>query len=170
LANKEIKMSPDKMIISKTDKQGKIIYVNHEFLQISGFERLELLGKPHNVIRHVDMPRGVFHLLWKVLQSGGEFNGFVKNRCKDGGYYWVFATVSSSIAEDGKTLLGYFSARRKASEQGVEFFSQLYQEMKKKESGLSGKKACEASVHYLEEICAQKELSYDQLVVQYQSS
>ena len=83
VANKEVIMLPDKMIISKTDAKGKIIYVNKEFCRISGFKRTELIGQPHNIIRHKDMPKGVFRLFWNTLQSGNEFNGFIKNICKN---------------------------------------------------------------------------------------
>ena len=162
-------MLPGKMIISKTDAQGNIIYVNKEFCRISGFERTELIGKPHNIIRHTEMPRGVFKLFWQTLQSGNEFNGFIKNRCKNNDYYWVFATVSPWFGADGKTLQGYFSARRIAKPEGIEFFSDIYKSMLAKESCLSGADAPTASMTYLTHLCEERGLSYDQLAVQYQT-
>lgn len=169
LPNNQVKLSPDKMIISKTDVRGKITYINKEFRQISGFSRPELIGKPHNVIRHVDMPRGVFKLFWETIQAGEEFNGFVKNRCKNGDYYWVFATVGPSFKSDGTTLYGYFSARRYANPEGVAFFSNIYQQMLAKESDLSTRDGAAASLGYLIDLCEQRGLSYDQLAVRYQT-
>lgn len=162
-------MLPGKMIISKTDVKGKIIYANKEFCRISGYDGTDLIGKPHNLIRHKDMPRGVFRLLWQTLQSGNEFNGFVKNCCKNNDYYWVFATVNPWFASDGKTLLGYFSARRLANPEGVRFFSDIYKHMLLKESELSGGDALTASIAYLTHLCEERGLSYDQLAVHYQT-
>lgn len=169
MANNEIKMSPDRMIISKTDAQGKIIYVNKEFRKISGFGRTELIGKPHNIIRHPKMPRGVFKLFWQTIQSGKEFNGFVKNRCKNNDYYWVFASVNPWFDTDGKTLKGYFSARRAPSKEGLKFFSDLYQKMLVEEAKASKTEAASQSLDYLNNFCLQQEVSYDQLAVQYQT-
>ena len=157
------------MIISKTDTQGKITYVNREFCRISGYERKELLREPHRIIRHPDMPRGVFKLFWQTLQAGDEFNGFVKNRCKNGDYYWVFATVSPWYAADGKSLRGYFSARRIAKPKGINFFADIYRDMLAKEAGLSGSNAPATSMTYLLDICQQEGLNYDQLAVRYQT-
>lgn len=169
MANNEIKMSPDKMIISKTDAQGKIIYVNNEFRKISGFGRTELIGKPHNIIRHPDMPRGVFKMFWQTIQSGSEFNGYVKNRCKNNDYYWVFASVNPWFSEDGKTLKGFFSARRAPSKEGLSFFSDVYQQMLAEEAKATKAEATNRSFDYLSRICEQQGVSYDQLAVQYQT-
>lgn len=162
-------MSDDKMIISKTDTKGKITYVNAEFCRISGYKRPELLGQPHCIIRHNDMPRGVFKCLWQTLQEGHEFNGFIKNICKNGDYYWVFATVTPWFSSDGKILMGYMSARRLANRAGVDFFSNIYKQMLQQESALSGSAAPDASLKYLVDACKNEGESYDQLAVQYQT-
>ncbi len=169
MSNQERVMSDDKMIISKTDTKGKITYVNAEFCRISGFHRPEMLGQPHSIIRHKDMPRGVFKYLWQTLQEGKEFNGFVKNICKNGDYYWVFATVTPWLSSDGQSLLGYMSARRLANRAGVEFFSKIYEQMMQQESALSGAAAPEASLQILLDACKKEGVSYDQLAVQYQT-
>lgn len=90
--NNEHALREDEFIVSKTDTRGVITYCNRTFMRISGFSEAELFGQPHNIIRHPDMPRGAFRLLWKQLQAGNEFFGYVKNLCKDGSYYWVLAT------------------------------------------------------------------------------
>ncbi len=83
-------MRNDDFIVSKTDIKGRISYANKIFIEFSGYSQDELLNSQHNIIRHPDMPRAVFHLLWKTLQDGREFNGYVKNLSNDGGFYWVF--------------------------------------------------------------------------------
>ena len=169
MSSQERIMSDEKMIISKTDTKGQITYVNAEFCRISGYKRPELLGNPHSMIRHQGMPRGVFKCLWQTLQDGKEFNGFIKNICKGGDYYWVFATVTPWLSSDGQSLLGYMSARRKANREGVEFFSRLYEQMLEQEAALSGAAAPEASLKYLLDACVNKGVSYDELAVQYQT-
>ncbi len=84
----------DEFIVSRTDLNGKITYANETFAQISGYEIDELIGKPHNIVRHPDMPHSVFKTLWETLQRGEMWKGYVKNLRKDGGYYWVYAEVS----------------------------------------------------------------------------
>ena len=108
-SEKEVILPADDLIITKTDGRGQITYANRTFMRITGFDEISVLGKPHNIIRHPDMPRGVFRLMWKTLASQREFFGFVKNYTVDGGFYWVFANVTPDMGADGK-LKGYFSA------------------------------------------------------------
>ncbi len=104
-----IELSDDKSIVSKTDLKGRILYVNPYFLEISGFSEEELIGSPHNLVRHPDMPSEAFADMWRVLQSGLPWTGMVKNRCKNGDYYWVVANVTP-IFERGQ-VTGYMSVR-----------------------------------------------------------
>jgi len=99
----------DEFIISRTDLSGNITYANEAFVTISGFSLEELIGQPHSMVRHPDMPSSVFANLWKELESGNKWNGYVKNLRKDKGYYWVHATVSG-VYKDGK-LVEYKSIR-----------------------------------------------------------
>ena len=103
--------SVDEIIVSKTDCQGRITYANDIFLRISGYTEAELLGKPHNLIRHPNMPRVVFKLVWDNIQAGHEVFGYVLNRCKNGDHYWVFAHVTPNFDADGH-ITGYHSCRR----------------------------------------------------------
>ena len=100
----------ERMIVSKTDLRGTITYVNRTFMEIADFPYTELIGKPHNVIRHPDMPRTAFRHLWKTIQAGEEWFGMVKNITANGDHYWVFANVTTDY-KDGEAI-GYYSIRR----------------------------------------------------------
>ncbi len=102
-------MDPRQPIVTKTDLKGKITYANPAFVQISGFSKDELIGQPHNIVRHPDMPREAFEDLWRTARADVPWRGLVKNRCKDGGFYWVDAYVTP-LYEDGKKI-GYMSVR-----------------------------------------------------------
>lgn len=95
----EIILEKDALITSKTDLKGNIIYANNDFLKYAGCEVSELLLQPHNIVRHEDMPRTVFKCLWDYIQNGKEIFAFVKNKAKDGRYYWIFANVTASFDE-----------------------------------------------------------------------
>ena len=120
--------SADEIIVSKTDCQGRITYANAVFLRLSGYTEAELLGKPHNLIRHPDMPRVVFKVVWDTIQSGNEVFGYVLNRCKNGDHYWVFAHVTPNFDAQGR-IIGYHSCRRSPRpgiiDQIAPFYAQL---------------------------------------------
>jgi len=162
---KEVTLGEDEFIVSKTDGTGKITYINRVFMQISGYAEAELLNKQHNIIRHPDMPRGVFKFMWDTLKGGDEFIGFVKNLCKDGGYYWVFAHVTPDFDANGN-FRGYYSVRRKPSMAAVETASNLYQEMIKIEQRAGSRDACEASIKFLKDALKERNLSYTDFVLQ----
>jgi aerotaxis receptor len=122
--NKEIEMSKDMIIVSETDAKGTILYVNSDFCKIAGYDIKELIGKPHNLIRHNDMPKVAFEGLWKTIQSGKIWKGIVKNKTKDGNYYWVNATAYPSKSPNGE--LRYISVRIKPTKQEVENATALY--------------------------------------------
>ncbi len=111
----ETEVPQNELIISRTDLDGVITYVNETFAKISGYEPEELIGKPHNIIRHPDMPKSAFKDLWDKLKEGKEWEGYVKNLRKDNGYYWVFAKISPLIKE-GK-VIGYKSLREPVSKE-----------------------------------------------------
>ncbi|GAB6046125.1 hypothetical protein JCM11957_17240 [Caminibacter profundus] len=119
-------------IISKTDLRGIITFVNKAFCKLAGFEKDELIGKPHNIIRHPDMPKSVFKNLWDTIEKNQSWRGIVKNLRKDGKYYWVEAFIEPIFDDNGKKI-GYISARKPISEHDKEKYSKIYQEMKKKE-------------------------------------
>lgn len=111
-------------IISLTDTKGIITDVNDTFVNMCGFSREELIGQPHNIVRHPDMPAAIFKLMWDTIEQGQPFMGIVKNRSKDGGYYWVNAYIMP-IIEDGK-ITGYESVRTAATPSQIRRASQIY--------------------------------------------
>lgn len=126
----EIIMCDDAFLVSKTDPTGRLTYCNQIFIEYSGYTERELLGQQHNIIRHPDMPRAVFALLWKTLREGEEFMGYVKNLSKDGSYYWVFATITPSFKTDNnQEIIGFFSVRRKPDKAKLQIIESLYRDM-----------------------------------------
>jgi PAS domain S-box-containing protein len=116
---------PDgKLIVSTTDPEGIITHVNQAFVDMSGYSEDELIGAPHSILRHPDMPPAAFKELWDTVQKGDKWQGFVKNLRKDGGYYWVKATVIPNI-RNGK-IVGYTSVRRKPSKTKIDECIKLY--------------------------------------------
>lgn len=167
--NQEVELPEDRLIVSKTDVKGRLLYANRPFMEISGFVEAELLGMPHNIIRHPDMPRSIFQLLWKTLQKGDEFNGYVKNICKNGSFYWVLANVSPDYDDQNK-LRGYYSVRRKPSAYGISIISKIYEKMCKTESAAASPKVgMESASAILQEQVAETGLNYLQFITYLES-
>lgn len=124
----ETMLNVKSFLVSETDERGIIRFANDEFCQIAGFTLEELIGKNHNIVRHSDMPKAAFKDLWDTVQSGKKWRGFVKNKTKNGGYYWVFATVFPFTSCDGTK--GYISCRRMASRDEITKYDALYKTMK----------------------------------------
>ncbi len=125
---KERILSPVDIIVSQSDLDGFIIYANPIFYKIAGYNYGELIGENHNIIRHNDMPRIIFKLLWDALKQKKEVSCLVKNRCKEGGFYWVFAYIRPSINQDG-TVRNYISTRRAASKKAKSIIEPLYKQL-----------------------------------------
>ncbi len=118
-------------ILSETDEHGIITYANDVFCEIAGYTLDELIGEPHNIVRHPDMPRIAFKGLWDDIQTKGFWTGIVKNLRKDRAYYWVYATVLKRV--DSKGEISYLSIRTVPKRQDVEVCTKLYAELKSKE-------------------------------------
>jgi len=159
----EVRLSDDEFIVSKTDKRGIITYVNRTFMKISGYSEPELLGVQHNIIRHPDMPRGAFKLLWDTLAQGEEFFAYVKNLCKDGGYYWVMANVTPDLNAEGE-LVGYYSVRRKPSPAAIQAITPLYNEMLEIERAAGPKEGPQRSIAHLQAFCESRNCDYEELI------
>lgn len=157
-------MREDDFIVSKTDLKGRITYGNRIFIEFSGYSERELLGAQHNIIRHPDMPRAVFKLLWDTLQDKRECNAYVKNMAKDGSFYWVFANVTPSFDRDGN-VIGYFSVRRKPRPEAVSTCAALYRTMLAGEQAAGSRDAIAASSRILTDLLTEKGMSYDELVL-----
>ncbi|WP_458700721.1 PAS domain-containing protein [Sulfurospirillum sp. 1307] len=155
--NKEYTVKSDAFLVSKTDLKGHITYCNPPFMEIAGYKEKELLGKPHNIVRHPDMPRIIFKFLWDYIKSQKEIFAYVKNMSADGGYYWVYANVTASLDSRGNSI-GYYSVRRKPNPKALEVIIPLYEKLLSLEK--SG--GMEASEKYMNELLKEKGVSYDQ--------
>lgn len=120
----EIELTEEHALVSITDLKGQITQVNRDFVEVSGFSEKELIGQAHNIIRHPDMPPEVFEDLWRLLKAGRPWTGYIKNRCKNGDYYWVL-TNATPVMERGQ-MTGFMSVRTRASRDAVEEMTRAY--------------------------------------------
>ncbi|GAB1235299.1 PAS domain-containing protein [Ferrigenium sp. UT5] len=157
-------MREDDFIVSMTDLKGRITYGNRIFIEFSGYSEKELLGSQHNIVRHPDMPRAVFKLLWDKISNKEECFAYVKNMSKDGGFYWVFTNVTPTFDTAGN-ITGYFSVRRKPKLSGIEAVTPLYAAMLEAEQKAGPANAIAASNQLLASVLKEKGMSYDELVL-----
>ncbi len=133
ITNVEYTLKQNDSIVSKTDLKGMITYINEDFLRVSGFTQVELIGSPHNIVRHPDMPSEAFADMWKALKEGRPWTGLVKNRCKNGDFYWVLANASPLY--DHGQLSGFLSVRSKPSREQVNAADAAYRLFKEGKAG-----------------------------------
>jgi len=126
-------LAPDAIVVSKTDTKGRITYANLTFLEIAGYTEKEVLGRPHNIVRHPDMPRTVFKLLWDTIEQRQEIFAYVINRAKNGDHYWVFAHVTPTFDAAG-TITSFHSSRRCPQRKAVETVKSVYRELRDEEA------------------------------------
>jgi PAS domain S-box-containing protein len=159
----QIFMKEDDFIVSKTDLKGLITYGNEIFIKMSGYQESELLNAPHNILRHQDMPAAVFKLLWDRLKAKQPINAYVKNKCKNGDFYWVFANVTPSYGTRGE-VIGYYSVRRKPKESAIKVIEGIYAELLRaeKSGGMS------ASTELLETTLKNNKVTYDDFIINLQ--
>ena len=119
----------DGVIISQTDDKGVITYANRKFCEVSGYRADELVGQPHNILRHPDMPSAVFTKMWDTIKGGQAWNGLVKNLRKDGRFYWVETEILPIKSDNEKEIVGYIAARKVASRKDIQESDELYQKM-----------------------------------------
>lgn len=155
----------NELIVSKTDLKGTITYCNDVFLRIAGYSEAECLGQPHSMIRHPQMPRAIFALLWETIQRGDEIFAYVMNRCKNGDHYWVLAHVTPSRDISG-SIIGYHSSRRVPDRQILESkVIPLYQELLGIEkSSRNRKEGMNASLETLKNKLDELGMEYDQFI------
>ncbi len=158
--DEEIVLDPKKYIVSKTDTKGIIEYGNEYFVAISGYKESELVGKPHNIIRHPDMPKVIFKLMWDRLESRRNIFALVKNLSKDGRYYWVMTDFDVKINHATNETLGYFAYRKAAPKKAVEKIEKIYAKLIEieKVSGLKG------SEHYFQGYLEERGQTYDEFI------
>jgi PAS domain S-box-containing protein len=157
-------MRENDFIVSKTDLRGIITYGNRIFIEFSGYSAAELLGAQHNIIRHPDMPRGVFKYLWDTLKAEKECFAYVKNMAKDGSFYWVFANITPSYGADGR-VNGYFSVRRKPKREAIDVMADVYRTMLAEEQKAGPRDAMDASLGWLVNVLTQKGVGYDEFIL-----
>lgn len=165
LSGRERTFPSDEIIVSKTDPQGRLTYVNDVFLDVAGYTEAELVGRPHSVIRHPAMPRAVFRLMWATIRDGREIFAYVNNRAKDGDHYWVLAHVTPNLAADG-SIAGYHSSRRAPRRDAVARIAALYERMRAAElAEPDGEAGMAAAGRILDTALATEGKSYDAFVL-----
>ena len=161
--DKEVFLKEEDFIISKTDLKSRILYGNKIFIKISGWDEEELLGKPHNILRHPDMPRAAFKILYDHIQNGKEWFGFVKNMRKDGGYYWVFANISPTYDAKGN-MIGYYSVRRKPRDGFKNIIEPLYRHLLSIEQSSGMNEAIEE----IEKLAKKLNMNFNEIMIKIQ--
>ncbi|EGA2785164.1 PAS domain-containing protein [Campylobacter coli] len=161
----EIFLAKDALITSKTDLKGNIIYANNDFLKYAGYKVDELLYKSHNIVRHEDMPRTVFKCLWDYIQKGDEIFAFVKNKAKDGNFYWVFANVTPSI-DINNNIIGYYSVRRMPNKSAISTIESLYSDLLRVEQ----QQGLNKGVEMLKNFCKDADKTYNELIFSLQEA
>lgn len=162
-------LSPDELIVTKTDLKGRLTYTNDVFLRISAVAEADALGKPHNLVRHPDMPRGVFRLLWDSVTSGEEIFAYVQNLALDGATYWVLAHVTPSFTATG-AVVGYHSTRRAPSRTALEEVRRVYAAMRDVETQHAGRGSDVTSLDWLRSTLGDQGLTYSQWLWQLAAS
>lgn len=161
---RERTFDPDDVIVTKTDLKGRITYANQVFCDIAGVTEFEALGAPHSIIRHPDMPRAVFKLLWDTIEQGEEIFAYVVNMASNGDHYWVFAHVTPTLDASGR-IVGYHSNRRVPKPDAVAALSGVYKMLKGIEDSNSDRtRGMNAAVEKLVSILDEKGVSYDEFI------
>jgi len=170
LTGKEQFFDENEIIVSKTNLKGHLTYCNDVFLRLAGYTEKECLGQPHNMIRHPDMPRCIFGLLWETIQDGREIFAYVINRCKNGDHYWVNAHVTPSRDGSGR-IVGYHSSRRVPDRQILEStIIPLYKDLLQEEQRHSNRKAgLDASIGMVTGMLKEKNVEYDEFIATLQA-
>ena len=161
--NSERTFKNDVLLVTKTDLKGKITYANRGFMNIVDMDEETLLGAPHNIIRHPDMPKIIFKYLWTYLQKGEEIHAYVKNICTDGSYYWVMANVTPSFDSKTNKIIGYHSSRRAPTKEAMSIIKPLYEKLLRaeKSGGVS------ASEKMISDILKEKGVSYAEFILSF---
>lgn len=158
--NKEIKLSPKRYIVSKTDAKGIIEYGNDYFVEVSGYKESELIGKPHSIVRHPDMPRVVFKMMWDRINRAQNIMAVVKNMAKDGSYYWVVTEFEPKVDPITNEIISHTAFRKAAPQEAIDVMSPIYQKLLEieKDGGM------EASEKYLRGFLEEKGKTYDEFI------
>jgi PAS domain S-box-containing protein len=159
-SDREVDWNKNKVLLSKTDTKGTILYANEDFIDVSGYDEFELIGQPHNIIRHPDMPKVIFKFLWDSIKSSKNIHAIIKNMSKTGRYYWVITDFKIVADSDGE-IVGYFGTRKSVPEDViVKFIEPLYKKLLHIEeaSGMS------ASEEYLIGFLEERKKTYNEYI------
>jgi PAS domain S-box-containing protein len=156
----EIKLNTKRYIVSKTDPKGIITYANDYFIEISGYSKAELIGQPHNIIRHPDMPKIVFKMMWDRINKGENIMAVVKNLTKDGSYYWVVTDFEPKVDPITNEILSHTAFRKAAPQKAIDTMVPIYAKLLEieKEGGM------EASEKYLRGFLEENDTTYDAFI------
>jgi PAS domain S-box-containing protein len=170
-SGREVFFPASELIVSKTDLKGRLTYANRLFCTIAGYTEAELIGQQHSIMRHPDMPRSVFKLLWDSIEDRREIFAYVKNMAKNGDHYWVFAHVTPSFGADGR-ICSYHSNRRSPARDIIQkTIAPLYAEVLATEHRhANGKDALAAGHKALTDFVASQKVSYDELMFSLKSA
>jgi PAS domain S-box-containing protein len=161
---REVMFGTEEILVTKTDLTGHITYSNEVFLKVAGYAEEETIGRPHSFIRHPDMPRCVFKLLWDSIEAGREIFAYVFNMSRSGDHYWVMAHVTPTVDEHGRTI-GFHSNRRCPDRGQVAQIKPIYDLLLAEERKHTRKAdALDASMQLLEKILAERGQTYEQFV------
>lgn len=156
---KEIKLSKYDMLVSKTNVEGTITFSNSNFSKISGYKKNELIGSSHNIVRHPDMPKAIFYLMFERLKKGKNFPSVIKNLSKNGDHYWVTTDFSIFLNKEGE-ILSFTAFREVAPKHVVKELEPLYQKLVM----LEQEDSMETSLSYLESFLNKKNMTYDEYI------
>ena len=161
----ELVMDDNDLILTKTDPSGCISYANLTFIKFAGYTEDELLGEQHSLVRHPDMPRVIFRILWDTIKAKKEVFAYVKNLAKDGSYYWTFASVAPDF-DDENNIIGYFSVRRKPKRVALKKIEEIYKELLDAERNETRRDSVDASMKVLNGYLNSRKLIYDEFIHQ----
>lgn len=160
----EITFAEDELIVSKTNTKGIITYGNDVFLRLAGYTKHEIFGKPHNIIRHPEMPKCIFKLLWDTLKTGNEVFAYVNNMSKNGDHYWVLAHMTPTF-NASKEITGYHSSRRVPKKESLDVIKNIYKKLLEEEKKhKSPKTGMEAAFAMLVGLLKEKGVRYDEFI------
>lgn len=162
--NRPVFFKEEEIIVSKTDLRGRITYANDVFLRVAGFEESEVLGEPHSLVRHPDMPRCIFKLLWETIEAKREIFAYVKNMAKNGDHYWVFAHVTPSL-DAQSNVIGYHSNRRAPDKAALSVIEPLYADLRSEEQRHNNARdGLNAGTAMLTEVITKSGMAYEEFI------
>jgi PAS domain S-box-containing protein len=155
--NHEIKCATQQVVVSRTDIEGNIVYCNPTFLEINNFKNSEIIKQPHSIIRHPDMPKTIFHVIWSIIEQGLPIQAVLKNQTNDGKYYWTLITIKPQKDRDNK-IISYVSYGKQAPDSVIKTIQPLYRILSEIEQEVS----IEAALQYLESHLKEEKMTYGQ--------